>query len=240
MNTSPERTCFGAFPHCAQWHEFDWKVIGHSWCALPHRATAHSPLHVAPLRFAQKNNDRDRVNRCSPLLGNKLHIMLNVKMYLCKCTTRDVSGQSGFITRKPRFTGHEPNLIQNEKALMEKFQHHNKDILTNTRVTMRCITSRSNSKMLSKNMKKRKLMNKSKIAAALATIRTSVQLTFRFREIKNDVDANFVNNRKVTARNHFRLGSSTRSAATVSGSGSCSRDDAERRSQCRCALPVRK
>ena len=43
---------------------------------------------------------------------------------------------------------------------------------------------------------------------------------------------------RIIFRNYFGVSSGTRSSATLSGSRSCSREDAERRSQCRCALLV--
>ena len=79
------------------------------------------------------------------------------------------------------------------------------------------------------------------ISAAFATNRTAAQMTSRFRDIENNVDGEFqASEARIIVRKYFRVSSGARSSATLSSSRSYSRDDAEKHSQSRGGLLVKK
>ena len=64
------------------------RAIENPLVRLPHCATAHSHISLVSDSHKENANDLDRVKRFSPLLGNKLHIALNIKIDLRKCITQ--------------------------------------------------------------------------------------------------------------------------------------------------------
>ena len=116
----------------SQWHEFlfisrsttvvhdicDRKVMSHScshWkvtsCAFPHRH-----LHLAHLRFAHRGHHTLRfwLTRCTTLMCNKLHTLLDVNTDLRTCTTRTCVVSLALLPKQ-----HAPQVLSLTSVTME-------------------------------------------------------------------------------------------------------------------------